>query len=58
MENVCADSKSNESGDDDKYDLTEAVCFACALANVRASGEYCLSILMTLSKNRELVLQD
>jgi hypothetical protein len=31
--------------------LTMEDCFACALANPNASGEYCFSILMTSSMN-------
>ena len=46
---MCADSKSSDRADEDRYVLTEEDFSACALANVKASGEYCWSILVNLS---------
>jgi hypothetical protein len=42
---------SSDNGEEVKYVLTMEDCFACALANPNASGEYCFSILMTSSMN-------
>lgn len=50
---------SNDNGEDVRYVLTaaaeEEAFFACALANVRARGDSCLSMSITSSVDREIM---